>query len=129
MLKRNGVPSFAEVESQIYKQTFETRENKIKQGLKTHAKHIPYQNGAPEYVRMYRFSEFDTVISLISQPFNNYEQAKHFSDCFNDSFLYDSYCEEKDGLFYVYSGWLIKRNFMSYSVHSKGMYFEFANWS
>lgn len=124
-----GNKSFDEIEDHIYKELFKAREKRLRQELKPHSKRIPYQDGAPEYVKMYRLAEGNRVLSLISQPFDNYEQVKHFSECFNDSFLYDSCCEEKDGKFYVYSGWLIKQGFMSYSVHSKGMYFEFANWS
>jgi len=121
--------SFAEMEERIYTELFKAREKKLKQGIKVHSRHIPYQEGTPEYIKMYRLAEGDKILSLISQPFDNYEQAKHFSDCFNDSFLYNSSCEEKEGSFYVYSGWLIKYGFMSYSIRSKGMYFEFANWS
>ena len=124
-----GEKSFADLEERVYNELFKAREKQLKQGLKPHSKRIPYQDGAPEYVKMYRLAEGDKVLSLISQPFDSYEQAKHFSECFNDSFLCDSYCEEKDGMCYVYSGWIIKQGFMSYSVRSKGMYFEFANWS
>ncbi len=121
--------SFAKMEEQICTELFKEREKKLKHGAKAHSKHIPYQENAPEYVKMYRLAEGDKILSLISQPFDSYEQAKHFSDCFNDSFLCNSSCEEKEELFYVYSGWLIKHRFVSYSVRSKGMYFEFANWS
>ena len=129
MQKNSSSTNLDKLEAQIYKEVSTKQEAKIKQGVRPHAKHIPPQSGAPEYVKMYRNAEFDTVISLVSQPFDSYEQAKHFSDCFNDSFLYDSYCVEEDGRFCVYSGWLIKYGFIAYSIHSKGRYFEFANWS
>lgn len=129
MQKNCSSTNLDKLEAQIYKEVSTKREAKIKRGIIAHAKHIPHQSGAPEYVKMYRNAEFDTVISLVSQPFDSYEQAKHFSDCFNDSFLCDSYCVEENGLFYVYSDWLIKHGFMAYSIHSKGRYFEFANWS
>lgn len=129
MQKNSSSTGLDKLEAQIYKEVSRKRESKIKQGIMAHAKHIPPQSDAPEYVKMYRHAEFDTVISLVSLPFDSYEQAKHFSDCFNDSFLYDSYCIEENGRFCVYSGWLIKQGFISYSAGSKGQYFEFANWS
>ena len=121
--------SFADLEDRIYNELFKAREKQLRQGLKPHSKRTPYQDGMPEYVKMYRLAEGDKVLSLISQPFDSYEQAIHFSECFNDSFLCDSCCEEKDGKYYVYSGWIIKQGFLSYSVRSNGQYFEFANWS
>lgn len=104
-------------------------DEKLKNGIKAHSKHIPCENGMKEYVRMYRHCEMKDIIELVSEPFDSLQEAQHFADCFNDNFLYDAYCKEKDGKFYVYSGWLIKFGFISYSISSKGEYFEFANWS
>ena len=89
-------------------------------------KHIP---GMKDYVIMRRWIELETVIELKSEAFSTESEARHFSDCFNDSFLADSEYFEEYGKYYVYSGWLLKDGIMSYSLNSKGAYFEFANWS
>lgn len=118
-----------ERESKIYKDIVRKINKKLNRGVKAHSLHIPYKEGMKEYVKMHRWIELNTVIQLKSEPFDTLFEAQYFSDCFNDSFLYDSFCKEEDGCFYVYSDWVIKSEFVSYSVKSKGLYWEFANWS
>ena len=107
----------------------QTVHNKMMQGITSHSKHIELQNGMKEYVKMFNWTVFDSVMELKSEPFETMEEAEHFSAVFNDCFLYDSYCAEEKGKFYVYSGWVLRFGFLSYTVNSKGHYYEFANWS
>jgi len=116
-------------EKEIYQEIVSRIDAKTDKGIFAHRKHIEYVPGMKEYVIMYRWIDLDTVIELRSESFETELEAKHFSECFNDSFLADSVYLEENGKYYVYSGWMIKHTMMTYSWRSKGQYFEFANWS
>lgn len=117
------------IERQAYNTAVKTVIDKQQKGIRAHTKRIRCREGMKQAVKMYRWVEFDNVFELKSEPFDILIEAQHFSECFNDNFLYDSYCEEIDGKFYVFTGWILKDGFLSYSVCSKGEFFEFSNWS
>lgn len=118
-----------EFETEKYLLAKRTIETKINLGIRPHTKRIPCYSGMKEFVKMYRWTEFDTVMELKSEPFMTLEEALHFVDCFNDNFLYDAYCVNEQSRYYVYSGWILKSSFMAYCKRSKNAYYEFANWS
>lgn len=116
-------------EKRIYDETIKKIEHKKRLGLKAHHLHIPYVPNTKEYVKMYRWCELDKVIELKSEPFSTKEEALHFASCFNDSFLAEAICVEENGVFYVYSGWMIKSIMLVYALNNKNQFFTFANWS
>jgi hypothetical protein len=116
-------------ESKIVQNLNKMFDDKQKRGIRAHSKHIKAPLNGKETVKMFRFVEFDQVMELKSEPFHTLEDAIHFSECFNDNFLYESYCKEEYGSYYVYSGWIFKSGMISYNITSKGLYWEFSNWS
>lgn len=107
----------------------QTVQKKVAQGIFAHSKHIELQSGMKEYVKMFKWTVFDSVMELKSESFEKIEEAEHFSAVFNDCFLYDSYCVEENGKYYVYTGWVLSLGFASYALSAKGKYYVFANWS
>lgn len=92
------------LEKQFRSIAAQTVQNKLSRGITAHAKHIQLQSGMKEYVKMFNWAVFDSVMELKSEPFDTMQEAEHFSAVFNDCFLYDSYCAEENGRYYVYSG-------------------------
>jgi len=100
-------------------------------GIWAHSKHIECPEWMRHDVKMFRHVELNDVIELYSEPFDTQEEAQHFADCFNDSFLAEAECIEESGKYVVYSGYLIKHSFSSYAINDNqcGRYYLFANWS
>jgi len=101
-------------------------------GYRAHSKRLMPTDGMKDYIYMDRWMELNTVISLMSEPFDNKEHAEHFAAVFNDCFLAEAVCEQReDGKYWVFSGWLYKHWVISYSINfgQKFAYFMFANWS
>ena len=121
--------SIEELEKKYYAIAMKTVDDKLNRGIHSHAKRLLLQPGMKETVKMFRWTMFDSVMELKSEPFDNMEEAKFFSDSFNDNFLYDSYCKEENGKYYVYSGWMLRFGFEGYTLSSRGKYYEFSNGS
>ena len=117
------------LEKHFYTIAKQTVDSKIEEGIHAHTKHIKLKSGMKEYVKMFDWTVFDTVMELKSEPFETMEEAKHFSTVFNDCFLYDSYCTEENDKYYVYSGWVLPLGFLPYVLSTNGKYYLFANWS
>lgn len=89
---------------------------------------IPYVEGTKEYIRMYITEENLECVYLTSETFETFEEAEHFSRCFNDCFGTDAFTEGHDGKFCVYSNW-IERYKINSNFHPTENAFIFANWS
>lgn len=123
--------NFIKIEKEYEKIAKETIDRNLLCGFYPHSRQIKQKEGMKEHIRMYRHAEFETVMQLVSEPFATEEEAKHFSEVFNDCFPYNSTYEKRGDVYYVYSGWVLKQGFVSYSLNDrqKGAYWMFANWS
>lgn len=121
--------NFFKNESKIHAEVEAKLKEKMNNGVSAHSKHIECLPHMKQYIKMYRYIELDTVIKLVSEPFDSIEDAQHFADSFSDNFLYDAKCEKVNGKYCVCTDWLLKAGMMSYSYNNKDYYFEFANWS
>lgn len=117
------------MEREILNSLLEERDRKLKSGIRAHTKRIPLEEGMKDTVVMTILAETGSILSLVSTPFDTYEDAKRFSECMDDNFLIDTEVEEKDGQYFVYTGWVIKHGFNAYAVCKPSKYYEFANWS
>lgn len=117
------------LEKKYYDIAMKTVDDKLNRGICAHSKRLRIQPGMKEKVKMFRWTMFDSVMELKSEPFDTLEEAKFFSDSFNDNFLYDSYYKEEGGKYYVYTGWMLRFGFECYTLSSKGQYYEFSNGS
>ncbi len=124
---KNG--QIGELERKFYEIAVKTVEDKLKCGIHAHTKRLRIRDGMKETVKMFRWVMFDSVMELKSEPFDTMEEAQFFSDSFNDNFLYNSYCKEESGKYYVYSGWIRRFGLEAYTLSSIGMYYEFSNGS
>lgn len=124
-------PFFAKMQRDAEKE-IEKRIKKLqKNGYRAHRYRYMPDEGMEEYVWMIRNVELNTVIELVSEPFDTETEAKHFANVFNDCFLADASYTLENGKYRVYTGWLIKQWVIPYSMNNgqKGSYFMFANWS
>lgn len=118
-----------EYNDECYEKALATIDEKIKKGIRPHSKNIGYPLSDKRMVKMYLWFDCGKAMELKSEPFYSEEEAKHFSDAFNDNFLYDSTVEKEENQYFVYSGWVLKSGLLSYSIMSNGAYYEFLNAS
>jgi hypothetical protein len=121
--------TFAEMDDEFYSIACKTVEDNLAKGKRAHRRQIEWREGMKLDVNMFRHAEFEKSLYLYSEPFDTYEEALHFSECFNDNFLYNSYVELENGKYVVYSGWLKKENFIVYCLPNKNVYWTFPNCS
>lgn len=119
------------IDEKAYREMLKWQDEQLARGVQPHEKQIPRRENDREYVKMYRFTVLDKVMELKSEPFSTEDEARHFMECFNDSFILRASISMEEGKYYVYSGWMPVFGFMSYSMNAgqKGQYFVFANWS
>ena len=119
------------LDENAYKELNAWQNRQLELGVEPHAKKIQRRSFDKEYIKMYRWTVLNRVMELVSEPFDSEDTAKHFMECFNDSFILKAKVKKENGKYYVYSSWMPIIGYASYSFNmgQKGQYYVFANWS
>lgn len=127
----NHIDSIDSIDEKAYHDLKTWQEQQLAKGIRAHGKHISCRDCDRDEVKMYRYTVLKKVMELKSEAFDTEDAARHFMDCFNDSFILRASIVAEEGRYYVYSGWMPISGFTSYFLNAgqEGLYFVFPNWS